>query len=104
MTYFYFAAVPTFGAHEGINGVPTPDLIGDPVQDPARMYYFLLTVSVLVFLGLHHMYRTAFGVALQGVRDDPSAGRARLQRQLHRTLGFGLAALVAGAAGILCAW
>ena len=105
VTYFYFAAVPTFGAHEGINGVPTPDLIGDPVQDPARMYYFLLTVSVLVFLGLHHVSRTAFGLALQGVRDDPVRMAALgYNVRLHRTLGFTLAAPVAGAAGVLSAW
>ncbi|WP_051143972.1 branched-chain amino acid ABC transporter permease [Modestobacter italicus] len=105
VTYFYFAAVPTFGAHEGINGVPPPDLIGDPVQDPARMYYFLLAVSVLVFLGLRHVSRTAFGLALQGVRDDPVRMAALgYNVRLHRTLGFTLAAPVAGAAGVLSAW
>jgi branched-chain amino acid transport system permease protein len=105
VTYFYFAAVPTFGAHEGINGIRPPELIGDPVQDPARMYYFLLVVSVLVFLGLHHVSRTAFGLALQGVRDDPVRMAALgYNVRLHRTLGFTLAAPVAGAAGVLSAW
>jgi branched-chain amino acid transport system permease protein len=105
VTYFYFAAVPTFGAHEGINGVRAPDLIGDPVQDPARMYYFLLAVSLLVFLGLRYASRTAFGLALQGVRDDPARMAALgYNVRLHRTLGFTLAAPVAGAAGVLSAW
>ncbi len=105
VTYFYFAAVPTFGAHEGINGVRPPELIGDPVQDPARMYYFLLAVSLLVFLGLRYISRTAFGLALQGVRDDPVRMAALgYNVRLHRTLGFTLAAPVAGAAGVLSAW
>jgi branched-chain amino acid transport system permease protein len=105
VTYFYFAAVPTFGAHEGINGVLPPQLIGDPVQHPARMYYFLLAVSLLVFLGLRYVSRTAFGLALQGVRDDPVRMAALgYNVRLHRMLGFTLAAPVAGAAGVLSAW
>jgi branched-chain amino acid transport system permease protein len=105
VTYFYFAAVPTFGAHEGINGVNPPALLGDPVQHPTRMYYFLLLISVLVFLGLRYAARTAFGLALQGVRDDPVRMAALgYNVRLHRTLGFTLAAPVAGAAGVLSAW
>jgi branched-chain amino acid transport system permease protein len=105
VTYFYFAAVPTFGAHGGINGVVPPALIGDPVQHPARMYYFLLIVSLAAFLGLRYVSRTAFGLALQGVRDDPVRMAALgFNVRLHRTLGFTLAAPVAGAAGVLSAW
>jgi branched-chain amino acid transport system permease protein len=105
VTYFYFAAVPTFGAHEGINGVRPPELLGDPVQEPARMYYFLLLVSIAVFLALRWVTRTAFGLALQGVRDDPVRMAALgYNVRLHRTLGFALAAPVAGIAGVLSAW
>lgn len=105
VTYFYFAVVPTFGAHEGINGVAPPALLGDPVQQPTRMYYFLLLVAVVVYLGLRYASRTAFGLALQGVRDDPVRMAALgYNVRLHRTLGFALAAPVAGAAGVLSAW
>ena len=69
------------------------------------MYYFLLVVSVVVFLGLRYVSRTAFGLALQGVRDDPVRMAALgYNVRLHRTLGFTLAAPVAGAAGVLSAW
>ena len=34
VTYFYFAAVPTFGAHEGINGVRPPDAARRPGAGP----------------------------------------------------------------------
>ena len=105
VTYFYFAAVPTFGAHEGINGVRAPEILGDPVSDPTRMYYFLLVVSVVVYVGLRYVARTAFGLALAGVRDDPVRMAALgYNVRLHRTLGFTLAAPIAGAAGVLSAW
>ena len=69
------------------------------------MYYFLLAVSLVVFLGLRYVSRTAFGLALQGVRDDPVRMAALgYNVRLHRTLGFTLAAPVAGAAGVLSAW
>ncbi len=105
VAYFYFAAVTTFGAHEGINGATPPAVLGDPIHHPARMYYFLLLVSALVYGGLRYATRTAFGLALQGVRDDPVRMAALgYNVRLHRTLGFTLAAPVAGAAGVLSAW
>jgi branched-chain amino acid transport system permease protein len=105
VAYFYFSAVATFGAHEGINGATPPSVIGDPIHDPTRMYYLLLGVSALVYLGLRYVTRTAFGIALQGVRDDPVRMAALgYNVRLHRTLGFTLAAPVAGAAGVLSAW
>jgi branched-chain amino acid transport system permease protein len=105
VTYFYFAAVPTFGAHEGINDARPPAPLGDPIHSPTAMYYFMLVVSVLVFLGLRYLSRTAFGLALQGVRDDPVRMAALgYNVRLHRTLGFAIAAPVAGIAGVLSAW
>jgi branched-chain amino acid transport system permease protein len=105
ITYFYFSAVPTFGAHEGINQTRPPAPLEDPVTHPTTMYYFLLVVSVVLFLALRYISRTAFGLALQGVRDDPVRMAALgYNVRLHRTLGFALAAPVAGIAGVLSAW
>jgi branched-chain amino acid transport system permease protein len=105
VTYFYFAAVATFGAHEGINGARPPAVLGDPVLNPTRMYYFVLVVSVLLYFALRYVSRTAFGLALQGVRDDPVRMAALgYNVRLHRTLGFAIAAPVAGIAGVLSAW
>lgn len=105
ITYFYFSAVATFGAHEGLNQVYPPAPLGDPIHHPTRMYYFLLVVSVLVFLALRWVSRTAFGLAMQGVRDDPVRMAALgYNVRLHRTLGFAIASPIAGMAGVLSAW
>ncbi|MDO8119761.1 branched-chain amino acid ABC transporter permease [Isoptericola sp. b490] len=105
ITYSYFAAVPTFGAHEGINGVLPPSILGDPVLAPARMYYLTLAVCVLVYLAVTALTRTAFGLALQGVRDDPVRMEALgFNVRLHRTLAFAVAAAIAGIAGVLSVW
>ena len=57
---------------------------------------------MLVFLGLGALSRTAFGLGMQGVRDEPARMRALgFDVNLHRTLAFGVAAFVAGIAGVL---
>jgi branched-chain amino acid transport system permease protein len=105
ITYFYFSAVSTFGAHEGINQVNPPAGLGDPIHHPTRMYYFLFVVSALVFAALRWISGTAFGLAMQGVRDDPVRMAALgYNVRLHRTLGFAIAAPIAGLAGVLSAW
>ena len=49
--------------------------------------------------------RTPFGMALQGVRDDPvRMASLGFNVQLHRTLAFTLAGFVAGVAGVLNIW
>jgi branched-chain amino acid transport system permease protein len=105
ITYYYFAAVPTFGAHEGINNTRPPALLGDPVLHPTRMYYFALALCVIAYAVLRSLTRTAFGIALQGVRDDPVRMTALgYNVRLHRIIGFAVAAPVAGAAGVVSAW
>jgi branched-chain amino acid transport system permease protein len=105
ISYFFFSAVPEFGLHEGINRVFPPDVLGDPILQPAGIYYFILGVCLAVYLGLRYLVRTPFGIALQGVRDDPLRMAALgYNARLYRTLTFALAAAVAGAAGVLAAW
>jgi branched-chain amino acid transport system permease protein len=64
-----------------------------------------LVVAVGVFLLLSGLSRTAFGLGLQGVRDEPARMRALgFDVTLHRTLAFGIAAFIAGVAGVLSVW
>ena len=64
-----------------------------------------LVVSVLVFLGLRYVSRTPFGLALQGLRDEPARMRALgFNVTRHRMLAFTLAAFVAAIAGVLSVW
>lgn len=105
IVYYYFAAASTFGAHEGINGVRPPSVLGDPVLAPTRMYLLTLVICFVAYLALKGLSRTAFGLAMQGVRDDPARMTALgFNVRAHRLLGFAIAAPVAGMAGVLSAW
>jgi len=105
ISYYLFSAVPAFGLHEGINAVFPPAILGDPVLHPTGNYYFLLVICVLVYLFLRYLVRTPFGIALQGVRDDPDRMTSLgFNVRLHRMLIFAVGAAIAGIAGVLSAW
>jgi len=105
ISYNFFAAVPEFGLHEGINGVFPPAALGDPVLAPATIFYAMFALCVGVYLLLRYLVRTPFGVALQGVRDEPLRMAALgYNPRVYRTLAFALGAAIAGTAGVLDAW
>ena len=62
-------------------------------------------MSVLVYVLLRYVVRTPFGLALQGVRDDPvRMASLGYNVVLHRTLAFAFAGFVASLAGVLFVW
>ncbi|SEF18776.1 branched-chain amino acid ABC transporter permease [Jiangella alba] len=99
--YFVFAQIVEISGPGGITSIQRPDLLGPPV----RLYYAGLLLSVLAYVGFRAIRRTAFGLALQGVRDDPvRMASLGFDVPLHRTLAFTLAGFVAGLAGLLNVW
>jgi branched-chain amino acid transport system permease protein len=105
ITFYFFEQVSAFGGHEGINAVRTPGFVGDPVRHPDAIYYLILVCSVAGYALIRALVRTPFGLALQGVRDDPVRMRALgYNVRAHRTLGFAAGALLAALAGVLNVW
>jgi branched-chain amino acid transport system permease protein len=105
LVFYFFSQVTQLSGFGGVNNVELPGLVGDPGQDPTPLYYTTLVVAVLVFLGLRYVSRTPFGLALQGVRDEPNRMRALgFNVTRHRILAFGLAAFIAALAGVLSVW
>ncbi len=99
--YFVFAQIVEISGPGGITSIQRPDLLGPPV----RLYYAGLLLSVLAYAGFRAARRTAFGLALQGVRDDPvRMASLGFNVPLHRALAFTLAGFVAGLAGLLNVW
>ncbi|MBE2320366.1 branched-chain amino acid ABC transporter permease [Solirubrobacter sp. CPCC 204708] len=102
LVYYFFSQVTGLSGFGGINSVDLPGVVGSPETDPVPRYFLTLVVAVLVFLGLGALSRTAFGLGMQGVRDEPARMRALgFDVTRHRTLAFGVAAFVAGVAGVL---
>jgi branched-chain amino acid transport system permease protein len=105
LVFYFFSQVTELSGFGGVNNVDLPGLIGNPVEDPSRLYYVTLVVAVVTFIGLRYITRTPFGLSLQGIRDEPARMRALgYNVYLHRTLAFGFAAFVAAVGGILSVW
>jgi branched-chain amino acid transport system permease protein len=105
LVYYFFSQVTQLSGFGGVNNLDLPTLVGDPGADPAPLYYTTLVASVLVFLGLRYISRAPFGLALQGLRDEPARMRALgFDVTRHRMLAFALAAFVAAVAGVLSVW
>jgi branched-chain amino acid transport system permease protein len=100
--FYFFGQVTTFSGFGGLTGVDAPSFF---LGHPKRLYYAALVLSVGAYVGFRAIARTPFGMALQGVRDDPvRMASLGFNVQLHRTLAFTLAGFVAGLAGVLNIW
>ena len=105
VAYLFFSQVSTFGGHTGINGVIAPPPLDNPTLKPTVVYYTCLGCSVIAYLLVRYIGGTPFGLALQAVRDEPERMNSLgFDVRLHRTLGFALAAAVAGVGGVLATW
>jgi branched-chain amino acid transport system permease protein len=105
LTFLFFGQVTQLSGFGGVNNVDRPDVVSNPVTDPANLFYIALGTAAAVYLLIRYLGRTPFGLALQGVRDDPSRMRALgYNVPLLRMLAFGLGALIASLAGILSVW
>jgi branched-chain amino acid transport system permease protein len=105
LVFYFFSQVTQLSGFGGVNNLDLPTILGSPEEDPADRYYVTLVAAVGVFLILRGVAGTAFGLSLQGVRDEPARMRALgFDVTLHRTLAFAFAALIAGVAGILSVW
>jgi branched-chain amino acid transport system permease protein len=101
----FFGQVETLSGFGGISGITPLSWLGSPNENPERLYWLCLIVALLVYLGLRYSVRTPFGLALQGLRDDPLRMESLgYNVPLHRTLAFVLAGSVAAIGGMLFVW
>jgi branched-chain amino acid transport system permease protein len=101
----FFGQVTQLSGFGGISGINPPGLIGSAQSNPGKLYYIALVLALLVYASLRYLARTPFGLALQGIRDDPvRMSSLGYHVGLHRTLAFGFAGFVSSIGGILFVW
>lgn len=107
IAYLFVSQVTQVGGFSPISNIDvyTPGFMGNVVTDRERLYYVTLGVAVVVYVLIRYLVRTPFGVSLQGIRDEPTRmASLGYNVALHRTLAFGIGALVAAVGGVLFAW
>lgn len=105
--FFYFTRqnYDLFNGFQGFNGVFPPELFGVNWRGPKAFYYMTLFFAVLSYVAVLYISRAPFGLALQGVRDNPRRMAALgYNVTAHRVAAYALAAIPAGVGGILLTW
>lgn len=105
--FFYFARqnYVVFNGFSGFNGVLPPQLFGVDWRGGTAFYYLSLFWAVIAYLAVLYLSRAPFGLALQGVRDNPRRMAALgFNVNAHRVAAYAFASLIAGVGGILLTW
>ena len=105
---FYYLAQQNYSLFNGFQGfqsVRTPVVLGITLRDPIPFYYLALFWSLAGYLFVTHLLRAPFGVALQGIRDNPRRMSALgFDVTAHRVASYAVAGLIAAVGGVLLVW
>ncbi|WP_339031611.1 branched-chain amino acid ABC transporter permease [Bradyrhizobium symbiodeficiens] len=94
-----------FNGHTGINTVATPHFWGVNWRADVPFYYIVLAVAALCYFAVEYLSRAPFGLALQGVRDNPRRMAALgFNVNAHRVAAYAFASFIAALAGVLQVW
>ena len=105
--FFYFTRqnYGIFNGYSGFNLVVPPQLFGLDWRQATPFYYLTLGCAVLSYLAVVYVSRSAFGLALQGVRDNPRRMAALgFNVTAHRIWAYTFASVIAAVGGILLVW
>jgi len=105
--FFYFTRqnYELFNGFQGFNSVLPPELFGIDWRGPEAFYYLTMFWAVTGFGAVLYVSRAPFGLALQGVRDNPRRMAALgYNVTAHRVAAYAFAAVIAGIGGILLTW
>jgi branched-chain amino acid transport system permease protein len=105
---FYYLTLQNyslFAGHRGFNQVHAPTVFGTNLRDAVPFYYLALACAVGGYCFIEYLIRAPFGIALQGVRDNPRRMRALGFNVIaHRVAAYGVAGLLAAIGGVLMVW
>lgn len=105
---FYYLVLQNYSLFNGFQGLrelKPPTVFGVNWRDPLPFYFLALALSLAAYLLVRWIVRAPFGIALQGIRDNPRRMRALgFHVVAHRVAAYALAGAIAAVGGILLAW
>jgi branched-chain amino acid transport system permease protein len=105
--FFYFTRqnYGIFNGYSGFNLVVPPRLFGVDWRQPVPFYYLALGCAAACYAAVVYVSRAPFGLALQGVRDNPRRMAALgYNVTAHRIAAHTFASVIAAIGGILLVW
>ncbi len=105
---FYYLVLQNYTVFNGFQGfqkVYPPEVLGLNWRDPVPFYFLSLFWAIAAYLAVKWLVRTPFGIALQGVRDNPRRMAALgFNVVAHRVAAYTVAGLMAAIGGVLMVW
>ena len=94
------------GGSNGLSGIPRPALGlvagGGELNDPARFYFFILAIFLLVYFGLRRLVASPFGHTLIGIRENEARMSAiGYDVARYKLAAFVIAGVIGGLSGVL---
>jgi branched-chain amino acid transport system permease protein len=105
---FYYLALQNYSVFNGFQGfqkVYPPELFGVNWRDPLPFYFVALVCALAGYLWVSYLVRTPFGIALQGIRDNPRRmASLGFDVVAHRVAAYAVAGALAAVGGVLLIW
>jgi branched-chain amino acid transport system permease protein len=105
---FYYLALQNYSVFNGFQGfqrVYPPTVFGVDWRSPLPFYFMSLFFAMAGYFGVKYLVRAPFGMALQGIRDNPRRMNSLgYNVTAHRVAAYAVAGLLAGIGGVLLVW
>jgi branched-chain amino acid transport system permease protein len=105
---FYYLVLQNYAVFNGFQGkqkVFPPTLLGIYWREPMPFYYLALFWALAGYLFVLYLLRTPFGIALQGIRNNPRRMHALgFNVTAHRVTAYAVAGAIAAVGGVLFTW
>jgi branched-chain amino acid transport system permease protein len=105
---FYYLVLQNytlFNGFQGMREIYPPKVFDIAWRDPIPFYFLSLVCALAGYFGVQWVVRTPFGIALQGIRDNPRRMAALgFHVVAHRVAAYALAGVLAAVGGVLLVW
>jgi branched-chain amino acid transport system permease protein len=105
---FYYLVLQNytvFNGFQGLRELKAPIVFGINLRDSLPFYFLSLFCALSGYFLVRYTVRAPFGIALQGIRDNPRRMEALgFNVVAHRVAAYALSGLIAAVGGILLAW
>jgi ABC-type branched-subunit amino acid transport system permease subunit len=107
VAFFYLAQqnYTVFNGFGGFSKVAAPELLGIDFREPVPFYFVALACALGGYFLVKHVVRAPFGVALQGIRDNPRRMESLgYHVTAHRVAAYAVSGFLAAVGGVLMVW
>jgi branched-chain amino acid transport system permease protein len=105
---FYYLVLQNYSVFNGFQGfqkVYPPTVFGIDWRSPLPFYFLALACSLAGYFLVKWLVRAPFGIALQGIRDNPRRMNSLGYHVVaHRVAAYAVAGFIAAVAGVLLVW